>query len=388
MHHLNPFTSRLKYSLRRKERALFLAIIIALFSIVAATTITAQDIASPPASASPGAYSVITINQITAKSIDSTVTIVGQITNIYGPRTPQAPYSFYVTDGTETIRIVIWQNIYKSIPNVSQFTIGSRVRITGKVRKYQNNLEIHLENPVSIRLAEDVAPTPMLVVQPEKLTEKKGEILSLKAIDRSKLGQVVRVRGKAVNFRASWRESAPNILTISDGTSSLPIVYWQDLAEQLKPEQQPKVGELIDVTGTVNEYRGQLQLRLFDHKKLRVVPPEELAQLSSAPTPAPTPRQITPIGQITRATIGKKVSIQGKITAARSVSGGTLLTVTDSSGSIVVPFWESIASGVKKRNQITEGANIILQGTVFLCERFDRLEIQLESPLDILEVSR
>ncbi len=388
MHHLNSFACCVKYSQRRKEMTLFLAIIIALFPTVAATAITAQDVASPPVSASPGAYSVITINQITAKSIDSTVTIVGQITNIYGPNTPQAPYSFYVTDGTETIRIAIWQDIYKSIPNVSQFTIGSRVRITGKVRKYHNNLEIHLENSVSIRLAKDVAPTPMLVVQPEKLTEKKQEILSLKAIDRSKLGQVVRVRGKVLNFRASWQESAPNILTISDGTSSLPIIYWKDLAEQLKPEQRPKVGEFIDVTGTVNEYRGQLQLRLFDHKKLRVVPPEELAQLSSAPTPAPTPRQITPIGQITRATTGKKVSIQGKITAARSVSGGTLLTVTDSSGSIAVPFWDSIASRVKKRDQITEGAHIILQGTVILYERSDRLEIQPESPLDIIEVSK
>jgi RecJ-like exonuclease len=376
----NSFTSHSKFGHHQKECALSLVIMIALLSAVA--------VAQPAVSASTAADSVITINQITRKAVDSTVTIVGKITNIYGPRSPQAPYSYYVTDGTETIRVAIWQNIYKGIPNVSQFIVGSRVRITGKVNLYYNNLEIHLENPANIRLATDIAPTPLPVVKAEKQTKKKEDILVLKAVDRSKLGQIVRVRGKVANFRASWNERAPNIMTISEGTSSLPIVYWQDIAEQLKPEQQPKIGEFVEVKGTVNEYRNQLQLRLFDPKNLRVVPPEELAQIASVPTPAPTPRQITPISQITKSSIGKKVSIQGNITATRAVSGGTLLTITDSSGNIVVPFWNSIATGVKDRDQITKGAHIVLQGTVALYERFDRLEIQLDSPLDIIEVSK
>ena len=388
MHLLNSCTSHSKFVHHQKECALFLVIMIALFSTLTTAVITAQDVALAPASASAATDSVIAINQITRKAVDSTVTIVGKITNIYGPRTPQAPYSYYVTDGTETIRVAIWQNIYKGIPNVSQLTVGSRVRVTGKVNLYYNNLEIHLENPANIRLATDVAPTPLPVVEPEQQTKKKEEILVLKAIDRSKLGQVVRVRGRVANFRASWNERAPNILTISDGTSSLLVVYWQDIAEQLKPEQQPKIGESVDVKGTVNEHRNQLQLRLFDPKNIRIVSPEELAQIASGPTPVPTPRQITPISQITKATIGKKVSIQGKITATRAVSGGTLLTITDSSGNIVVPFWNSIATGVKERDQITEGAQIVLQGTVALYERFDRLEIQLDSPLDIIEVSK
>jgi RecJ-like exonuclease len=367
---------------------LFVAMVIALSSTITVIPITAQVGASAPVSAPAGAGSVTTINQITAGSIDSTVTIEGQITNMYGPSSPQAPYSFYVTDGTETIRIVIWQNIYKNIPNPSQFTVGSRIRVTGKVRQYRNNLEIHLENPAGIRLATEVAATPAPVTEPEKLSPEKEELTPLKNIDRSKLGKVVQVRGKVINFRASWAERAPNTLTISDGTESLPVVYWKDLEEQLKPEQRPKVGEVVELKATVDEYRNELQLKLFDAKHLRIIPPEELEKLALKPTPVPTPRQITPIAQITKDAIAKKVTIQGKITGARSIRNGTLLTITDSSGSIVVPFWDSIASGVPKRDQIKEGANILLQGTVFLYEQRDQIEIELESPLDIIEVSK
>lgn len=388
MHCFNLFTSHRKYAQQRKQRGLCLAVTVVLFTILPVVVSTAQDVAVSAPPSSPGATSVITINQITAKSIDSIVTIIGKITNIYGPTSPQAPYSFYVTDGTETIRVVIWQNTYKSIADVAQFTIGSRVRVTGKVRQYRSNLEIHLENPAGIRLATDVVTTPVSVVVPEKKPEEKQEVLLVKTIDRSKLGQVVRTRGKVVNFRASWTERAPNIVTISDGTATLPIVYWQDIAEKLKPEQQPKIGQFVDVKATVNEYRDQLQLRLYDSKNLRIVPAEELEQPSSVPTPAPTPQQITPIGQITRENIGKRIIIQGKISAARSVRGGTLLTISDPSGSIVVPLWDSIATGVKNRDRITKGANITLRGSVFLYQQYDQLEIQLESPLDIIEVSK
>ncbi len=51
------------------------------------------------------------------------------------------------------------------------------------------------------------------------------------------------------------------IHTLVDGEALLEVVWWEDLAKKLKPEQIPVEGDRLRVTGQLNDYRGKLQLQ-------------------------------------------------------------------------------------------------------------------------------
>ncbi len=368
--------------IERRDPERFAKIIGALAKTFESATEVTQEPSSPPRTE---IVHYIPMNQVTASKIGQTVTVKGSIVNAISPSSGTAPYSYYVSDGTETLRIVIWPDIYKAIPDKERFQIEKDVIATGEVKEFYNRLEIHIAKPGDFRLADEsvtaisapsgrVAQKTELPSQPTSIPST-GIYTSISNITSAMLGQVVSIKGTIQNIRPSWQPSAPNTVSVQDSSGrSIDVVYWPDVARELPPDQHPRIDSIMEATGTVDEYRGNLQIKIDRASNIKV------EHTTAQPTPV---TGVITIGSISRQLIGQKVTITGKITRSINVSGGKLLTVTDDSGSITVPLWDSVTEIMPDRDKIRTGAKVKISGQVILYERRQELEIQISSAGDI-----
>lgn len=330
--------------------------------------------------------SYLKINQITADKINTTVTIKGQITNMVSPTSPKAPYSYYVSDGTESIRVVVWEDVFQQLKNREQLKPGAEVVVRGKVKEFRNLLEIHLENAGGLQLASEVAATPASVAQSPSTAAVSGApaistsgIFPIAQLNNSLLNKTVTVKGKITNIVPSWQPTAPTTVQLEDESGgSIKVVYWPDVEKSLSEAQRPVVDGTMLVTGTLSEYKGTLQIKVSSPSNIKVEKPAGVVSLPAG--------GIVPISSITRQTIGQSVTISGKITRKVSVRGGTIITVTDDTGSITVPLWDRITEQYAGKEKIKEGARITVSGTVSLYERRQEIQVQPNSAADIKSV--
>ncbi len=77
---------------------------------------------------------------------DVTVADVGQTLVLEGTLGPLETFSagvkFSLDDGTGTIILLLWQNVYDAIPDVDLLVEGATIRVTGEIEEYQGELEI------------------------------------------------------------------------------------------------------------------------------------------------------------------------------------------------------------------------------------------------------
>ena len=57
-------------------------------------------------------------------------------------QTFSAGVKFVLSDGTGSIILLLWQNVYDGIPDAERLVAGATVKVTGKIEEYQGDLEI------------------------------------------------------------------------------------------------------------------------------------------------------------------------------------------------------------------------------------------------------
>ncbi len=150
---------------------------------------------------------------------------------------------FYViNDGTGTI-----STFASPPPNEKLPMIGSHVSVVGNISIGAGN-EIRLQ----ARLGEYV------VVISEPVIEPFVSEFDLADITAEQAGERMTVYGRVSNIWYTQEGSrAPTKIVLRDDSGSLSIVHW--LKES--PDIQP--GDELKITGTVNLYKGRLQLKLW-----------------------------------------------------------------------------------------------------------------------------
>ena len=97
------------------------------------------------------------------------------------------------------------------------------------------------------------------------ISPAQNEIRDLSQVNRSLIGKEITVVARVLEFRASWSERAPNIITVSDGSRMLEVVYWDDFVEKV-PAECKQQGVTVKAHGTLDEYREKLQLEMNKDK--------------------------------------------------------------------------------------------------------------------------
>jgi len=152
---------------------------------------------------------------------------------------------------------------------------------------------------------------------------------------------------------AEPQNGKPWYVTLSQGTATIPLIYWPDMQAQLGPKV--RIGNTIRARLTVGTYREQLQLRIRDANDLQVVGgvvasttnAAPLAAVASKATATPeTPPTDTVIGRIKPDWADRPVIISGTVSDFRTAGKVWQLKVQDRTGEIAVVLGEKALAGL------------------------------------------
>jgi hypothetical protein len=103
--------------------------------------------------------------------------------------------------------------------------------------------------------------------QSRAIDEVSRPVVMLADIRASQLGERISVAGQISDIWEPAGKRAPHTIILRDDSAALEIVHW------LKHLPRVDIGDSVKCTGTVDLYRGGLQLRLWTPGDLQVLKP-------------------------------------------------------------------------------------------------------------------
>lgn len=217
--------------------------------------------------------------------------ITGEIVSVRAPQPgTRAPWIAEVRDGSGSGRLVFFQSVRDEIPDPSLLERGVRFEARVTVSLYRDELQLTLSRGGDLRPASPApteapaseaetaaAPPPAAPAEPEE------PVRLIRDLGPADVGSTVRVRGRVESLhpprpgtRIPWQ------LQVREEDAAVKVVYWEAVAGQLAAVRTPQVGDAVEVTAPLEEYRGQLQLRVGRAEQIRL-----LSAASAGESPAP-----------------------------------------------------------------------------------------------------
>ncbi len=271
------------------------------------------------------------IGDLTASDDGRMVTVRGTVEQA---RTFSAGYRLVLNDGTGSVTVVLWQDIYRALPDPSSLKEGAEVEVTGEVSRYRGELEIIPSRPRDV-VVHTVAPP--------------ARVLPIGALEGEPPGSLVTVEGAIVaadSFREGFR------LTLSDGSGQVTLLLWLSVYDEMAGAADLREGAWVQATGTLEEYEGQREVVPSRGDDVRIT--------------APGTTDIPPraVASLTPADVGTVVIVEGTVTRAEPFSQGYRAWIDDGSGEILVLLWENVYRRVQGWEQLTPGARMRVVGVV------------------------
>jgi DNA/RNA endonuclease YhcR with UshA esterase domain len=186
-------------------------------------------------------------------------------------------------------------------------------------------------------------------------------ITDLSRITNDMDGKNVKIQAKVQDFKPPWAEKAPSTITITDDKTSLPVVFWEDVAPDISRDCFVK-GTLIEVGGQIRLYQNEIQIKLSVKRDcyIKIIKPTEGATGSeddsslSGGIPATSHsemlrRSTVPISSIRSDNLGGIVTVIGNVTDYKTPWNERApykITVNDGTGDVAVVYWAEVAKGM------------------------------------------
>ena len=261
-----------------------------------------------------------------------------------------AGYRMTLDDGTGSVTVLLWNDLYRALPDPSSLRTDAQLEVTGEVSIYRDTLEVVPVRPRDV----------VLLTGPPS-----ARALAIGALADQPIGATVTVEGAVVaaeSFQNGFR------LTLDDGTGQVVLLLWLSAYNQLADPARLQTGARVRATGELDEYRGQRE----------VVPARGSDVVITQAAPAPARRDIA---SITPADVGAVVAVEGTVTRSEPFSQGHRVWIDDGSGEIMLLLWENIYGRVAGRERLTAGARVRAVGVVE--EYRGTLEIIPQLPGDV-----
>ncbi len=105
------------------------------------------------------AAGVASIGSITQAGVGQRATLKGNIVSVYVFKGEKGR-SVKISDGTGTIDILIWSNLYYQIPQKDSLVPGTSVQVSGEIGSYKGRLQIKPRSPSDVQIAGAAAAVP------------------------------------------------------------------------------------------------------------------------------------------------------------------------------------------------------------------------------------
>ena len=183
---------------------------------------------------------VTPINQITVEQAEQTVAVQGTLMDVRS--LAGKGYKFVLTDGTGQIALVVWRNVYESLPEPDKLGVGAQVQARGKVGQYGDELQIVPQSGEDVVIVKE-PPTAHATPLGEVTAELTGQW-------RTVQGEIVEV----------WAFSRGMKARLRDATGEVVILLWQNIYASLPDPEAFSVGTKLRATGQINVFGEELQV--------------------------------------------------------------------------------------------------------------------------------
>ncbi len=189
---------------------------------------------------------------------------------------------------------------------------------------------------------------PEEIEKPEVVPVPEEKVVPISSITEASIGQKVTLKGKIMSVRIFKKEKG-RTLELNDGTGSIDVLIWKELYESLLYRQSLVQGMPIQVSGRVASYKDKFEIKLKKPSDIQILETE-----------------LVPIGKITEASIGQRVTIKGKIISVRvfKEEKGRTLKIDDGTGSINVVIWKDLYESIPERESLVQGTSIQVSGQI------------------------
>lgn len=386
-----------------------------------------------------GAFAETTADVTVARSGDS-VNLAGNVISFNASRSATAPNSFMLRDAAGQTRVAVWPDVFAGVVGREGLVAGAQVSVKGEIAEFKGRAEVHVKDPAGLKIgaapaaaaavAKAAAPVAAVVdkaataltsaplaaggaivtattvtanvaaaaIQAVAGAPAAAGITPLGAITAAQKGQTVTVRGTVLSARKPRTDTAPYVIKLqgTDG-GTLDMVFWKDTADQLKPAQQVNVGDQVQATGEVNEYRESLQLKLASPESLKTqksdpaifTAPAAAPGAPAAPAvgaPQASAASLTGTSAFAQAAVNSRTVVEGLVMKVEPIHLGRKVQVRERNGATVdLLMWDTADAGNPTvRNLVPAASQMKVAGVVLPVQGTNTLVVS--QPEEIISV--
>lgn len=303
------------------------------------------------------------------------VTIVGKIAHFVPSSDARTPHRMILVEReTDPLVVVYWPDISERVHgNIGMPQKHQMVSVQGMVSEYREQLQLRVTNPNKLRL-QGVEPTDEPWAPPVRATSTNGYPTIHDVLQLGPSNEPKTIVAKTVSFREAWNERAPNILTVEDGADSLDVVFYPDAIAEL-PAAYREAGAELRITGTLSEYRGNMQFRLRGSKDLSLASDPDPGVLGAGAYDGNRP---VPSVELDNRFDGKTVTVAGKVERLIPAGEALYVMLRDGDGVVTVLLEEAMKNGADARTLLTEGASVTLEGRAAFSPQRSAMVVHVE----------
>jgi DNA/RNA endonuclease YhcR with UshA esterase domain len=305
------------------------------------------------------------------------VEVEGAVASVRRPREgSRAPFAVVLRDEEDSAELTVWPRTW---PDVEARGLREGVRCVARVTVGERRGAVQLTLEEGADLAVEGAASPAGV---PAAPEAPGEALTPAGAGRGPLGRLVRVRGTVERIEPPPADSKkPGRVVLAGGGGTLVLVAWKEAFREFATGKLAQ-GDEVEVSGTLEEFKGERQLKLERAADLSVVsrarPAEEDEEggeeedlpADEAPLPgakgegSPAAEGVLKPGLVTRDLKGRVVVVEGTVEKSSRQKSGRRVTLADGGATLVVFLKNPVAKGVAGLASLGKGARVRVRGTV------------------------
>ena len=209
---------------------------------------------------------LVSLEEVPGLEDDTSISFKAKIARINLPQSPKAPYTIKLEDGTGSGELKVWPSQFEMLDKPGHLMEGSVVQVRALKSSYRGKPQIQLEKPGDLIILAQASATD--VDQP--FSQKKE--VKLQNISSQNIGEKISIKAKIIELRKPPQGTkAPYILTIEEDGVNHKMIFWNKVFYGLQNVNELKPGAIIAANVNVGEYRGRIQLKLFNASDLKIL---------------------------------------------------------------------------------------------------------------------
>ena len=304
---------------------------------------------------------------INSSLLDSSVDVEATVKSITRPKEgDKGPIRIILADDTGSITVVASPEVFEPLAAQASLAPGDMVHASARVTKYRDEIQLTLRAAEDLRVLSK-AQSGKPAGDTSSTSAAETPLTPLAKVNDSLKGKDITVQALVSAVQEPRSERAPFVITLTDGSVKIPMVFWNENDLYTKIKGHVRVGNTVRTKVSVGDYRGTLQLRLRnpqDIQSVAALPTSAEREQNDRPIPpAANPADKMDIGRITDEWTNRTVTVGGTITTSDNIGKGQRVRVRDASGEIQIILWDNVLAKLPAAD-LASGHGITVTGSV------------------------